>query len=444
LKSVAQMKPSTLKLGTGMVIAGKYRLETLIGSGGMGEVWVATNLLLESKVALKVLLRSLVQDQEAATRLLREARAAARVNHHNIIQVFDFGYVETGEPFIVMELLHGENLGDRLERAVRIPAVTAVEVLVPVAHALATAHAKGIVHRDLKPWNIFLSVDESNLEVPKVVDFGIAKTAYKHDKRVTADGHVLGSPEYLSPEQGLGEDDIDARADIWALCVTLYETITGKLPFEDEVYNRLLRKIVEDAPVPITDHAAGDEALWKIIEKGLEKKREQRWSSAEELGAALEGWLEDHGVFTTGGLFRRASEFGTFQPVARAPATEQIKTANGKARARASLARKAAPLVAVPVAVGVAALAWAILPGNTQQPASSPTSASALQPPASALIQQSSPAVVASPVPVPSAPPSATDSTKTPPAPSRTAPAATPVRPGKTKSVPAIPTEPNF
>jgi len=294
-----------------MVIAGKYRLETQVGQGGMGEVWVATNLVLDSKIALKVLLRSLLDNAEAGERLLREARAAARISHRNIVQVYDFGYVETGEPFIVMELLRGESLGDRLARVSRLPAVQAVEILVPVAHALATAHAKGIVHRDLKPGNVFLAVDESNAETPKVVDFGIAKMKdAKHQSRVTQDGNVMGSPEYLSPEQAIGEADIDARADVWALSVTLYESITGRLPFDDPSYNRLLHMIVEDNPVPTTELGAGDAELWTILEKGLHKKRDERWQSVFEMGAALEEWLRSHGVYITGGTFARVVETG--------------------------------------------------------------------------------------------------------------------------------------
>ncbi|MBI5534030.1 MAG: protein kinase [Deltaproteobacteria bacterium] len=306
MKVVPRVESRASFLGTGTIIAGKYRIESAIAKGGMGEVWIATNVILDSKVAIKVLLRSLVDSTEAAERLLREARAAARISHRNIVQVYDFGYIETGEPFIVMELLRGENLSDRLVRAVRLQAVQAVEIIIPITHALATAHAKGIIHRDLKPGNIYLAVDESNIETPKIVDFGIAMMAStKYQPRVTQNGNVLGSPEYLSPEQALGEHDIDARADVWALSVTLYESITGRLPFEDESYNRVLRKIVDDPPTPTTEFAAGDSELWAIIEKGLAKKREDRWQTVAAMGAALEGWLAPRGGLTSSGSFRR-------------------------------------------------------------------------------------------------------------------------------------------
>jgi serine/threonine-protein kinase len=292
LNSSGEKLPNAASLKVGTVLANKYRLDDLIAEGGMGEVWVATNLLLEIKVALKVLRRSLVEDSEAEGRLLHEARAAAGIAHLNIIQVFDFGYVETGEPFIVMELLRGEDLGARLARSGRLSAVHAVELMVPVTSALHAAHCKGIVHRDIKPQNIFIVVDDSGMQYPKVVDFGIAKNQWRHAPKLTSDGRVVGSPEYLSPEQARGENDVDCRADIWALSVTLYESITGELPFSDISYNKLLRKIIEDAPVPSTALAAGDESLWLILKKGLEKRPEDRFQSMEELRVALVTWRE--------------------------------------------------------------------------------------------------------------------------------------------------------
>lgn len=451
--------PAPSPLAPGSVVVGKYRLESLIGQGGMGEVWVATNLVLESRVALKLLLRSLVKQDEAAQRLLREARAAARVSHRNIVQVFDFGYIETGQPFIVMELLRGESLGERLARAVRLPAIQAVETLVPVAHALSTAHTKGIIHRDLKPWNVFLAVDESNVETPKVVDFGIAKMSSTHVQRVTMDGTVLGSPEYLSPEQALGEPDIDARADIWALAVTLYETITGRLPFEDAAYNRLLRRIIEDDPIPTTAHAAGDDRLWQILRKGLAKKREERWQSAFEMGSALEQWLESHNVHSTGGTFRRSFEAGVgstleltdadFVSGAALPASgAETRNATRSGR-RPNLMVTAA---AAGVLLGLGAAAFVALriasPAQPPSPAVSSSSPVTIAPP-STMPAPSPPASIASAraneslaasAPASTAPSALPTKSIAPP---RGAPA--PARTGsKTGPVPAIPTEPNF
>ena len=280
-------------LQPGVIIADKYQLESPLAEGGMGSVWVAENTVLEKKVAIKVLHSDLTTSASAGARLLREARAAAQIGHSNIIQVFDFGHLPSGEPYIVMELLRGEDLSARLDRLGRISAIDAVKLMLPVTSALAAAHAKGIVHRDMKPGNIFIAVDDFGNENPKVVDFGIAKVHVpKHVPRLTMEGRVVGSPEYLSPEQARGEDDIDVRSDVWAVSVTLYESMTGELPFHDENYNRLLRKIIEDDPTPITSLAAGDTALWEIVSRGLSKQRAARWPTIEALGRALAKWIE--------------------------------------------------------------------------------------------------------------------------------------------------------
>lgn len=299
-----------LQLAPGVRIDGRYRLDKLLAEGGMGSVWVATNLVLENKVAIKVLHANMTTIEQAEARMLREARVAAQLGHRNIVQVFDFGHTPSGAPFIVMELLRGEDLGTRIDRLGRLSAVDAVRTMLAVASALSAAHAKGVVHRDLKPQNIYLAVDDSGEEIPKVVDFGIAKIhAPKHVPRLTIDGHVVGSPEYLSPEQARGQDDLDARADIWAFCVTLYECLTGEVPFQDTNYNRLLRRILEDEPTPITDYAAGDRRLWEIVHRGLAKARAERWQRMSDLGAALYEWLEATGAVRMSGL-----SFAPFEP----------------------------------------------------------------------------------------------------------------------------------
>ncbi len=281
----------------GEVIADKYRLISMIGEGGMGSVWVARNLALDVQVALK-LIRSDVEAEGAADRLLTEARAAARLKHPGIVRVFDFGRTRRRDPFIVMELLAGENLGEIVQRDGRLAATAAVQLLLPIADALVAAHGKGIVHRDLKPDNVFLAESEGRVQ-PKVVDFGIAKVelqAGQMDKKLTQAGTVLGSPDYMSPEQARGVEDIDHRTDIWSFCVVLYESITGRVPFEDDNYNALLRKIIEQPTPSIIDLAAGDQELARVIEKGLAKDRNERWQSMRALGEALAMWLYSHGV----------------------------------------------------------------------------------------------------------------------------------------------------
>jgi eukaryotic-like serine/threonine-protein kinase len=281
--------------GAGTIIADKYELVRPLGEGGMGTVWVARNIALQSHVALK-LLRADVTDEDASERLLQEARVAARLDHSAIVRVFDFGQTPHGEPFIVMDLVDGETLAALLAARGRLAPVKAVQILLPVLDALATAHAHGIVHRDLKPENILLDREAGRTQ-PKIVDFGIAKA----DRGITSEtltrrGAALGSPGYMAPEQARGSSTTDARADVWAICVVLYECITGRPAFEGENYNALMRAIVEDDLVPITEVAAGDSELWTILQRGLQKDPAARWLSALELGRALAEWLMRHEV----------------------------------------------------------------------------------------------------------------------------------------------------
>ena len=280
----------------GSVVAQKYRLVRVLGEGGMGAVWVAQNLTLGVQVALK-LIRSEVEGRVdgLSERLLTEARAAASIGHPAIIQVFDFGLTEHSEPFIAMELLHGESLASVLKRRGKIAAGRAVRTLLPVIEALVVAHQRGIVHRDLKPDNIFLA-QQANRVQPKVLDFGIAKLSQGFSANLTCEGTVLGSPAYMSPEQARGESDVDARTDVWALCVVLYEMVTGVHPFLGANWHGLMWAIMEGKPKPLTEHQVQEPALWAILARGLAKEREQRWDSMFELGRALALWLIDQGV----------------------------------------------------------------------------------------------------------------------------------------------------
>lgn len=286
--------PLRYRYAEGDLIAGKYRLRRLLGRGGMGDVWLAHNETLDIDIAIK-LMRSDADGGAAGDRLLREARAAARLGHPAIVRVFDFGATEYAEPFIVMEFLHGEDLATSLAHHGRFSGVKAVRTLLPIAHALETAHAKQIVHRDVKPENIFLTETEEGRIQPKIVDFGIAKIDRGKGLRLTQKGTVVGSPGYMAPEQARG-DDIDHRADIWSFCVVLYEALTGAQPFVGKNDNALLYAIVAHEPAPITSLAAGDAALSAILTKGFAKNPDKRWQSMHELGAALAKWLIAQGA----------------------------------------------------------------------------------------------------------------------------------------------------
>jgi eukaryotic-like serine/threonine-protein kinase len=280
----------------GDVIGAKYRLGSVLGEGGMGAVWAAQNLVLGTEVAVKLIRRDAATPQ-AHRRLLREARATASIDHPSIVRIYDYGETERGDPFIVMEALRGGSLAELFDRRKRLPAAYAVRVLLPIAGALAEAHERGVVHRDLKPDNVVLAQGE--VLVPKVIDFGIAKlVGPEYPDRFTSTGAVLGSADYMSPEQARGRADVDERTDIWALCVVLYEAIAGRRPFDGDNYHALLNAIIEDVPVPTTHYAAGDAALWAILERGLSKSPEGRWPTMRTLGRALAAWAASQGVET--------------------------------------------------------------------------------------------------------------------------------------------------
>ncbi len=288
--------PRLSELKSGELLADKYRLIKPLGEGGMGSVWVAHSEALDIRVAVKVIKADLgAGEGRVADRLLQEARAAARLGHPAIVRISDFGKTALGNPFIVMELLEGEDLGAAMQRRGAMAPEVAARTLLPIGHALATAHDKGIIHRDLKPENILLALQEDGSVQPKLIDFGIAKLDNQANERITAAGAVMGSPGYLSPEQARG-DDVDARSDIWSFCVVLYEMVTGSLPFSGRNNYALLRAIIEEEIKPITELGVNDDALWAILARGLTKDPAKRWPSMRSLGVALASWLLDQGV----------------------------------------------------------------------------------------------------------------------------------------------------
>lgn len=278
----------------GDLVAGKYELDALLGRGAMGEVWRAQNVDLDAAVAIKIL--SARGDRAALReRLLLEAKVAASVTHPAIVKVFDVGETSFGDPFIVMELLNGTSLGAILQAEGRLPAARVLQTLLPIAEALQLAHGRGLVHRDVKPDNIFIVNDETSFQ-PKLVDFGIVKIQQQDGAtHLTRAGDVLGSPDYLSPEQARGQSDVDHLTDVWAFCVVLYEAISGRVPFDAPNYNALVRQIIEDAPPPLQQLAVVNEELSAIVARGLSKERSQRYGSMAELGRALARWLIEQG-----------------------------------------------------------------------------------------------------------------------------------------------------
>ncbi|WP_437313372.1 protein kinase domain-containing protein [Sorangium sp. So ce385] len=279
----------------GTVVGDKYQLLRKAGEGAMGSVWVAANTALEANVAIKVL-RPEMRSPAIAERLLREARAAAKLSHPGIVRVFDLGKTAGGTPYIVMELLEGEALRDLLCREQRLLPEAAIAVLLPVASAMHAAHERGVVHRDLKPDNVMLAEQGDGRIQPKVVDFGIAKVTWTEPQSGSTGAAVIGTPQYMPPEQALGQGQLDHRADIWAFCTMLYESIAGETPYAGEQGFGTLRAVIQDPVQSLVERCGTDPALWSIIERGLRKDPADRWGSMRELGVALATWLLSRGV----------------------------------------------------------------------------------------------------------------------------------------------------
>lgn len=261
----------------------------------MGSVWLARNIDLDAPVAIK-LARFDPAHPEVAVRLTREARIEARLEHRAIVRVFDCGETDGGDPFVVMERLDGMSLALALELAAPMSVTLAVRILLPIIDGLSAAHAMGIVHRDIKPGNIFLARATRHIQ-PKVLDFGIAKLdGWNPDPKITLEGTIIGSPAYMAPEQARGLGDVDHRADIWAVCAVLYESIAKSPPFRGDNYNAILRSIVEDDVPPLATRHDAAGHLWPILVRGLSKDRERRYQSMRDLGAALAQFLQGQGV----------------------------------------------------------------------------------------------------------------------------------------------------
>jgi serine/threonine-protein kinase len=278
-------------MGLGDVIAGKYEVEHLLGSGGMGEVFAARHLELGQRVAIKVLHH---RGPTATQRFLREARTSANLGSDHVPRVFDVGRLPGGAPYIVMEYLVGQDLRRLLAQGGPVAPVQAVSYVLDACAALVEAHAAGIVHRDLKPANLFLEATAGGRLLVKVLDFGVSKITSDEggdsdeEQGLTSTGVVLGSPLYMSPEQVRARKDVDARTDIWSLGVILYELLSGRPPFRAPTLPALAVAIAVETPPPLSslrpDLPPGLEAL---IERCLEKSPDARFASVEELARAL-------------------------------------------------------------------------------------------------------------------------------------------------------------
>jgi serine/threonine-protein kinase len=283
------MAQDTTLPSPGDLIVGKYRIERLIGRGGMGAVFAAQHELLNQRVALKLLLGELADSKEASVRFLNEARAAAQIQGEHVARVLDIGQLPTGAPFMVLEYLEGADLAAVLHQRGPLPVVEVADYALQALDALAQAHAAGIVHRDLKPANLFLTRRHDGTSLVKVLDFGISKNlASAGPQGMTSTRAVLGSPEYMSPEQLRTPREVDARTDLWSFGVILYELLTGHMPFTGESLAELFVQILERVPPPVRtlrpDIPLG---LEMVISRCMTRDPNGRYANVSELAAEL-------------------------------------------------------------------------------------------------------------------------------------------------------------
>ncbi len=276
----------------GSLFVGKYRIERKLGQGGMGAVFAAHHELLHQRVAIKVLSADVAAEGEAVIRFMNEARAAARIVSEHVARVTDVATLDSGVPYMVLELLEGADLSKVLETRGALPVELAVDWVLQACVGVAKAHALGIVHRDLKPSNLFLAEREDGTSIVKVLDFGISKStnpALVPSHTLTATGSMIGSPCYMAPEQVRNAKQVDGRTDIWAIGVILYELLTATRPFGGETLGELLIAIVEQEPPPISatrrDMPAG---LEQVVARCMKRTPAERFASVAELARALE------------------------------------------------------------------------------------------------------------------------------------------------------------
>jgi serine/threonine-protein kinase len=281
----------------GQVLAGKYRIDKKIDEGGMGCVYRATHVLMEKVVAVKVLHPALAADDKIVARFTREAKAASRISHPHAINVTDFGESENGVVYLVMEYLRGRTLKDIVRGDGPLPLARTVEIVRQVAGALDAAHAEGVVHRDLKSDNIMLEEAAGGGDWAKVLDFGIAKIQQDVDTTdpgLTAPNLIIGTPQYMSPEQCSQASDIDARSDIYSFGVILYEMLTGHVPFTGDSPTAIMMKHLQEPPPSVLDERKDlPSSVGRVIARSLAKRPEDRFQKASELADALSDAAEE-------------------------------------------------------------------------------------------------------------------------------------------------------
>jgi serine/threonine-protein kinase len=456
----------TAAVVVGQVLAGKYRVERVLGEGGMGFVVAAHHLQLDNKVAIKLLRPELLTNAEAVARFAREARAAVRIVSQHVARVLDVGTLEDGAPYMVMEFLEGGDLSIVLASRGALPVDEAVDYVLQACEAIAEAHTLGIVHRDLKPANLFCVRRPDGTSSVKVLDFGISKITAGFgtnaaDHGMTKTTALMGSPYYMSPEQMESTRGVDSRTDIWALGVILYELVAGKTPFQGSTLPEICVRIATQPPVPMRSvRADAPLALEAVILRCLEKDRDRRYADVGTLAGALAPFASPRGQLSVETVLRtlqqqqgHAAGFSSMRPGAPSGGTiapfgqthAPGVPGRGKAAALVVALLAALALVAVAAAAMIHRSATAPIPlqAAAQVPSPSPPPSPAPSPPTSLAVESVAvPPVSAAPAPqraLNSAPPSPG------PAPTkRPAPVAPPAVSPSAPSKPRPNCDPNF
>jgi serine/threonine-protein kinase len=414
-------------MAPGTLLAGKYRVERLLGQGGMGWVVEATHVQLEQRVALKFMhAKNSAENPDAVARFLREARAAARIQSEHIARVFDVGTLEGGEPYLVMEFLEGQDLEGLLREKGKLPIAQVVEIALQACEGLAEAHAKGIVHRDLKPANLFLARKTDGSTRVKLLDFGISKLAPQAgapDQGMTSTQTLMGSPLYMSPEQLRSTKNVDRRADLWSMGIILYEMLGGRSPFEADTLPEVCARIMAEPPPGLS---IGNAAAEAVVMRCLEKDPNRRYADAgalamelAPLGVPESTAIADRiarvvrsGDASLPGLRVEASgPQAPLAPVAAAAASGTVQTSAqfGTVSSAKTSRRSAVPVAVAGVAIAIAAMGIGVASMRSKPAPTAPIVATPATPPTGSVAPAWQPPPVMSAIAAPATGAAATD-----------------------------------
>jgi serine/threonine-protein kinase len=449
------------------VLAGKFKVERVLGAGGMGVVVAARHLELDERVAVKFLLSEAALNGEAAARFVREARAAVKIKSEHVARVIDVGRMDSGAPYMVMEYLEGCDLSAKLS-AGPLAIEDAVDYVVQACDAMAEAHALGIVHRDLKPANLFLTQRSDGSAVVKVLDFGISKVNVPDTSEagLTKTSAVMGSPYYMSPEQMKSSRDVDGRSDVWSLGVILYELISGRPPFLGDTLPELLSAIMLDTP-PKLEVLRPDvpPELGEILQHVLQKDRTKRYQTVGELASALAAFAPRRSRFTLERVIKLSGTNAAIPPsrgpsgpptvvVAQGAGTASTWSDSKTALAAGTKPNRVGLMIGIAAVVAVAAAGGTLLAMRPAPASNAPAPVAAAPAPPAPVVAPTPAAIAADPAkpavaaaaPAASVAPSASAAPAAAPEPpvARPAPVAAPRAAAKTsKAAPAAAPEPS-